>query len=585
MPVETITRAYRFTLDTSPHHTAVLERNAGAARWAFNHAHRMLLAQHAAYDQRKQAAAEHLAGMTRDEITARLPKPERKKLYARARQVVSAENKVLVAELQVWDDHRKRVVHKGKPALDPGDDPGEDGTDLQRQLYARRLHLARLQQADPAAYTAERKRELEAVRPAILESKQHLAARGAYRPGSFDIASIWRTTRDLPREEGGCPWWTEVAVGSITCGFDRADTAWRNWMASAAGKRAGSRMGVPRFRKKGKARDSFYLANAARSVVHLDDYRHLRIIGLGTFRLHESAKRLVRLLRKGLAEITSVTITRSGHRWHASVLTQVQQEIPDRPTARQRAAGLLAIDLGSAPLAYLSAPLDPADPDSRAIQAPKPLHVELSRLTRAQQALARTQKGSKRRRKAARRVGRIHALVAARRAGHLHGVSKRLATGAAQLAIEDLDLTALTASAKGTVEEPGTHVKVKSMFSRHLLDAGLGELRRQLTYKTRWYGSTLVILDRGEATATKCSRCGERNPSSSPSRQRFTCPHCGLDVGRRDNAVRNIYKAARRAVTTSVACGERDTQNALRDGDHPTAGDGGGPLSLKRPPP
>ncbi|MEU2516741.1 zinc ribbon domain-containing protein [Streptomyces syringium] len=74
-----------------------------------------------------------------------------------------------------------------------------------------------------------------------------------------------------------------------------------------------------------------------------------------------------------------------------------------------------------------------------------------------------------------------------------------------------------------------------------------------------WYGSSPVVLDRGEPTASKCSRCDERNPSSKPSDRRFTCLHCGHDVSRSENSVRSIYQAARRQLTTSVAPGTEET--------------------------
>lgn len=554
-----VERAYRFCLDVTTRDVEILDRHVGAARWGYNFAHRLMLQQHNIYEERKQRIAETISALDRGRILTDMSKAERTRLYERARRHVNAENKLWCAELLVWDEHRKRVAHKGKPRLEPGERPGEDATDLEWCLYERRVELASLQTTDPAGYAGAKKAELERVRPAVLKMKRDLADRGAYRPNAYDVAAIWRTMRDLPREDGGSPWWGEVALNAIMCGFDRADTAWKNWMASTTGKRAGRRMGLPRFKKKGKARDSFTLANPARSVIHFDDYRHLRLVGTGRFRLHQSAKPLVRLLRKGLANVTSVTISASGHRWYASVLTKVRQTTPAKPTRRQAANGLVAVDLGSQPLAWLSAPLDPADPTTKVIDAAKPYHADQDRLTRAQRALSCTRRGSKRRRAAARRVGRIHARIAERRASHLHTVSKRLATHAAQVAIEDLDLVGMTASVKGSVEQPGIDVALRSMFSRHLLDAGLGKLRRQLSYKTLWYGSALIVLDRGEATATKCSRCGERNPSSRPSDKRFTCPHCGLDVDRRENSVRNIHRAGRSASGTSVACGKRDT--------------------------
>ncbi|WP_438293330.1 RNA-guided endonuclease InsQ/TnpB family protein [Streptomyces sp. HUAS TT7] len=569
MPVVEVVRAYRFALDVPPAGIEVLERHAGAARWGFNYAHQHLLDRYQAYDARREAAALTISGLSPEERLDVLSKAERTALYRQAGARVRAENARWCADLKVLDEHRKRVAHMGKPALDPGEEPGPDAGNLARDLYARRVELAALQCAAPGTYSAERKAELGQVRPRVQALKTDLAARGAYRLGAMDLNARWRLERDLPREEGGSPWWREVHIDAILCGIARADTAWKNWLSSAAGKRRGRRVGAPRFKSKRTARDSFTLHNPDRVVVHLPDYRHLSVRGLGTFRLHDTAKRLVRLMRCGQAEITSVTVARGGHRWYASVLATVRQTIPDRPSERQRANGLIACDLGSQPLAVLSSPLDITDPDSRTIASLKPGRNAAHHMARAQRRLARCAKGSRRRRKAARHVAKIHHNVAQQRAGHLHVVSKRLATGAAVIALEDLDLVALTASAKGTAEEPGTNVRVRARFNRNLLDTGLGELRRQLTYKTRWYGSTLLILERGEATSTKCSRCGERNPNSTPGKARFTCPHCGLVLSCRDNAVRNIYKAARRAATRSVAPGRGDTQNARRDKNPP----------------
>ncbi|GGV55790.1 RNA-guided endonuclease InsQ/TnpB family protein [Streptomyces spectabilis] len=583
MSVQVVERAFRFCLDVSRAEIRTLERHCGAARWAFNFAHAQFLAQHTVFVQRKQSAAEGLSGRGGEGMLSDLTKAQRREVYRQAVAMVGAENRVLCAELKVVDQHRSRVTHKGKAFLEPGDVPAVGASRLELELYARRVELAALQQANPAEYTVAKRGELTRVRPVLLEMKQELAARGAYRPTSFDIQSIWRARRDLPRDAGGSPWWPEVAIGAFICGFDRAARAWQSWMDSAADRRAGARVGLPRYKRKGQCLDSFTLMNPRRAVIHLEDSRHLRLTGIGTLRLHQPARRLRRLLRAGVADLTSVTVNRSGDRWYVNIQTKVHQIIPAKPTARQRAAGLVAVDLGSNPLAVLSAPLDVCGGGTE-IAARKPLIVQEKRLAHLQRAFTRTVKGSKRRHKAARRLGRVHAQIARQRSGFLHTVSKQLATRCAHIAIEDLDLMRLTASARGTVQEPGRNVKVTARFNRHLLDAGLAELRRQLAYKTTWYGSSLIVLDRGEATATKCSRCGERNPSSKVGSKRFTCPHCGLDVNRRVNAARSIYKAACQAASASVACGERDTQNALRDERPPRVGDGAGPSSLKRPP-
>src|SRR5690606_19690045 len=130
-------------------------------------------------------------------------------------------------------------------------------------------------------------------------------------------------------------------------------------------------------------------------------------------RIHDSGKRLARLITRGRAVIRSVTVSRAGHRWYASVLCKVTMDLPDKPTARQRAAGRIGVDLGVKHLAALSKPLTPGDDSSRFITNPRHLQAAEKRLVKAQRALSRTQKGSARREKAKRRVARLHHEVTA----------------------------------------------------------------------------------------------------------------------------------------------------------------------------
>nr|WP_269078176.1 RNA-guided endonuclease TnpB family protein [Streptomyces sp. YIM 121038] len=232
-------------------------------------------------------------------------------------------------------------------------------------------------------------------------------------------------------------------------------------------------------------------------------------------------------------------------------------------TPTQRVGGLVGVDLGSKHLATLTARLDQSDPGSMTVAAPKSLNTMLGKLARAQQVLSRKMKSSGRRQKAARRVARIHHKVALHRAGALHDVSKRLTTGFTQVAIENLNLVQLTASSKGTAENPGKNVKVKAAFNRHLLDSALGELRRQLTYKSLWYGSELLVLDKGSAPNQTCGQCGERNPNSPPLHARFTCFTCGHTADRTHNSASAIRRLAREQIA-AVASDRGDTQNARR---------------------
>lgn len=343
-----------------------------------------------------------------------------------------------------------------------------------------------------------------------------------------------------------CPWWWEVSTYAFQSAFLDADMAWKNWMDSLTGKRAGRKVGYPRFKKKGRARDSFRLHHdVAKPTIRPDGYRRLQLPRIGSVRLHHSNKPLARLIDRGQAVIKSVTIARGGHRWYAMVLCEVHQ--PVAPITRaQKARGRVGVDLGVKVLAATSKPLalTPGAAETQLIPNPRHADQDRQRLTRAQRAYARTRKGSHNRTDAARRIGRVQHQTAERRATTLHTLTKRLATGFETIAVEDLNVQGMTASARGTLAKPGSKVKQKAGLNRAVLDAAPAELRRQLTYKTGWYGSRLAVLDRWWPSSQTCSACQWRNPSLKLADRTFQCAVCGLSLDRDINAARNIEQHA-----------------------------------------
>ncbi|WP_030416442.1 RNA-guided endonuclease InsQ/TnpB family protein [Streptomyces sp. NRRL S-1448] len=363
-----------------------------------------------------------------------------------------------------------------------------------------------------------------------------------------------------------CPWCHEVNTHAFQSAFIDADRAWGNWLDSLKGKRSGRRVGYPRFKKKGRSRDAFRLHHDVKKpAIRLPSYRRLRLPTVGEVRLHDSGKRLARLVDRGQAVVQSVTVSRGGSRWYASVLCKVTTELPERPTRAQRERDRVGVDLGVKHLAVLSQLLTPDDPASQFVTNPRHVHRAEKRLVKAQRALSRTQKGSARRAKARRRVGRLHHEVAVRRDSALHTLTKQLTTRFATVAIEDLNVAGMTRSARGTVAAPGSRVRQKAGLNRAVLDAAPGELRRQLTYKTAWYGSQLAVLDRWWPSSKTCSACGRQNPHLTPADRTFHCTECGVCIDRDVNAARNI--AAHAVVPGSepaaqVASGRGETLNA-----------------------
>lgn len=358
--------------------------------------------------------------------------------------------------------------------------------------------------------------------------------------------------------DGVCPWWWTVSTYAFQSAMADADRAWHNWISSVTGQRAGKQVGRPRFKSKHRCRDSFRIHHDVKQPTIRPDtsgYRRLIVPRLGSRRTHNSTKRLRRALNRG-AVIQSVTISRGGHRWYASVLIKTPDAAAVGPTRAQRRAGIVGVDIGVHTLAALST--------GELVANPRHLNSSRDRLVAAQQALARCQKGSNRRRRAARMLGRRHHELAERRATTLHQLTKRLATGWSVVGVEDLHVAGMTRSARGTVDKPGRNVRAKAALNSAILDVAPSELRRQLAYKTAWYGSSLVFCDRFYPSTQTCPACGAKAKLTLADRV-FRCAACGFGPIDRDiNAARNI------AANAAVAPGNEETLNARRaDQRHP----------------
>ena len=85
------------------------------------------------------------------------------------------------------------------------------------------------------------------------------------------------------------------------------------------------------------------------------------------------------------------------------------------------------------------------------------------------------------------------------------------------IAIEERNAEGMGRSAKGTRAASGRNVWAKSGLSRSLKDAAFGGLRRQFTYKSQWYGRTVVAVERFFVLSRRCSGCGAHKGALAPT--------------------------------------------------------------------
>lgn len=341
---------------------------------------------------------------------------------------------------------------------------------------------------------------------ALAEWQRQYAARreDESQPQPSD-AGLRRQLNAAKREE--FPWMFDVTKCAAQEAIIDLGAAFRSFF-----EKRGS---YPRFKKKG-VRDSFCAANEAGTF--RTDGKRIKLPIVGWVRMRETLRFAGKLKR--------VTVSREADRWFASVMVETDDIKPvEQPFA------VVGVDLGIKTLAVLS--------DGNEVEGPKAHKALLQRLRRSSRSLSRKRKGSVGRRKAKAKLARLHARISHIRKDAAHKLTTMLAKTYRRIGIEDLNVRGMASNRR---------------LARSIMDGGFFELRRQLEYKARFYGATVVIADRWFPSSKTCSCCGSVKSGLALSQRWFTCDNCGFETGRDLNAALNLkHLAASSAVT---ACGE-----------------------------
>ena len=219
----------------------------------------------------------------------------------------------------------------------------------------------------------------------------------------------------------------------------------------------------------------------------------------------------------------TVKLDASG-RWFVSLLV-------DNPGIKPLSASIKAIGIDAGITSLI------ATSDGQKTINPKHFNRKYKRLRQAQKALSRRQKGSQNREKARFEVAGIQASISDARKDFLHKLTTQLVRENQTIAVEDLAVRNMVKNRK---------------LARSISDAAWGELTRQLEYKAKWYGRTLVKIDRWNTRSKRCGKCGYIIDKLSLKVRDWTCPKCQVFHDRDLNAASNIL-AAGLAVLSSNA--------------------------------
>ena len=239
--------------------------------------------------------------------------------------------------------------------------------------------------------------------------------------------------------------------------------------------------------------------------------------GVGTLKLRGRARTW--------GDPRTLTVTRKDGRWYASVVVDC---IPKRQ-AGEEATGL---DWGVESFATLA--------DGERIENPRVLAQAEAALTRAQRDLSRKigprgrRKPSQNWLKAKARVSALHRKVTNQRTEFLHQQSAALVSRFSWIATEKLQIAGMTASAKGSIKEPGNNVQQKAGLNRAILDTAPSAFLSMLAYKAEEAGGVVAWVDtrkwKPSQTCPECWRVVKK-----PLSQRMHICECGR-VMHRDHA-------------------------------------------------
>ncbi len=287
------------------------------------------------------------------------------------------------------------------------------------------------------------------------------------------------------------PWVVEVHRDCHSQPFADLQAAFGNFFAGRADR--------PSFKRKGRSRASFYVANDKFSL----SGKTVRLPKIGKVRLHE--------MLRFTGKINSARVVEDCGRWFLCVSVDVGELHKERT-----GDGVVGVDLGVKTLATLST--------GEQVENPKPLRKVQERLRRATRKLNRRVKGSRNRNKQRRVVAKIHHRVKNIRQDVLHKLTLRLAKNHGVVVIEDLNVQGMVKNHR---------------LAQFISDASFGMFRAMLTYKSVLYGTHIVLADRFYPSSKTCSGCGFVKDKLSLGERIFAC-ECGLRIDRDLNAALNL---------------------------------------------
>lgn len=305
------------------------------------------------------------------------------------------------------------------------------------------------------------------------------------------------------RKEPGMEWLAAVPPYPLGKTIDDLEKAYQRAFERL---RKGQKPGFPRFHS-GRRERGFKLS--AKHTIVVDGHRLNKLPNVGSIRIQRDG-----YLPDGAVVADSISIVREIGKWWVNVTVT---EIVDEPIATGEAIG---VDVGIRKLATLS--------DGTTFENPKAFVATQKKLRRLQRKRDRQKLGSANRRKTNQQIAKTYAKATRIRQRAIHHVTAEIVKRKPRVVvIETLNVAGMSKNPK---------------LSKHILDAGMSELHRQMKYKSEWAGIEVKKADPFFPSSRVCNTCGVVAPKFVS--ETFTCAECGHTEDRDIHAARNLAALA-----------------------------------------
>ena len=345
-------------------------------------------------------------------------------------------------------------------------------------------------------------RELEAM----LETHRHLynaclaQRKSAYDDDGVSVTycqqSAWFKNQRFINK-----WFENLNFSSAQATMRRLDKAFAAFFRRV---KSGQKPGYPRFKAQGWFESVEFPAYGDGIRLLSDGKLRVQHVGMIKIKLHRAIEGTVK----------TVSLKLEGDKWFAVFscdLGEVNVEPSHNPA--------VGIDVGIESFLTTS--------DGQHMPNPRYLKSELPALRRAGRSVSRKKKGGQNRKKAVKKLRKLHAKIKNLRHDHRHKTALELCRRYGLIAVEGLNIKGMLGNRR---------------LSRAIADAAWGGFLATLKHKAESAGVSVVEVS-ARGTSQECSGCGAI-VSKKLSERMHRCPHCGLSLHRDVNAARVIFARA-----------------------------------------